>query len=175
MDLVNGRTEQEQRQAEKQEQPFIVVAAVENDASSSDPNEAFIPTKEPAQQGSSSHRPAFNLLSKDDLLREQATDFEVVEAAEDANAQVFIPTREDTPFKLLSREDLEREDDIEVVEASDEPRSFDIPTNDNGHDKAGFKLLTKEDLVRLNEDDSVVVVEVDEEVKSNHHKSDTID
>ena len=86
MDLVNGWTEQEQRQAEKQEQPFIVVAAVENDASSSDPNEAFIPTKEPAQQGSSSHRPAFNLLSKDDLLREQATDFEVVEAAEDANA-----------------------------------------------------------------------------------------
>ena len=70
---VNGRGRNDDGKeglvpSEKQEeQPFIVVAAtVENDASS-DPNEAFIPTKD----DNGANRPAFNLLSNADLQREQ--------------------------------------------------------------------------------------------------------
>ena len=72
--LVNGRRSSNgaeelvgsEKQGEEQ-LPFIVVAAaVENDASS-DPNEAFIPTKD----DNGANRPAFNLLSNADLQREQ--------------------------------------------------------------------------------------------------------
>ena len=71
MVLVNGRRSSELPGSEKQGEeqlPFIVVAAaaVENDASS-DPNEAFIPTKD----DNGANRPAFNLLSNTDLQREQ--------------------------------------------------------------------------------------------------------
>ena len=74
MVLVNGRRSsnggEELLGSEKQGEeqlPFIVVAAaVENDASS-DPNEAFIPTKD----DNGANRPAFNLLSNADLQREQ--------------------------------------------------------------------------------------------------------
>ena len=108
---VNGSNDG-QRSVEEEE-PFIVVAAaVENDGSS-DPNEAFIPTKD------DTNGPTFNLLSQADLARE-LLDAEVIEASDDS---------------------------------SQESSSFKFPTNDNGADKAGFKLLTQEDL------DDVVILE----------------
>ena len=74
LDSVNGRGEQDSRTlegrrtaseaAEAAETPFIVVAAAaENDAA--DPNEAFIPTND----DNGTNRPAFKLLTQEDLQR----------------------------------------------------------------------------------------------------------
>ena len=84
MDSVNGRGEQdpvvartiEGTKASEDQAPFIVVAAAavssasaaENDA---DPNEAFIPTND----DNDTNRPAFKLLTQEDLERHSVLSF----------------------------------------------------------------------------------------------------
>jgi hypothetical protein len=91
-------------------------------------------------------------------------------AAPDNEQESFIPTAaagdSGSVFKLLTQDDLAREEFV-VVEASGvEAGRTLIPTDDSSPNKPGFKLLTKADLAREQAEDAFVVIEADEEGRS---------
>ena len=154
------------------EEDLEVVAADDSEVSN-----GFIPTNN-AESG----KPGFNLLTPEDLAREEESealvavrikkdsisdeydDVVVIEAGDndDEPRALDIPrdlSGKDNPgFKLpLPNEDYEDEyDDVVIIEAGldndDKPRTLDIPRDHSGKDNAGFKLP-------LPDEDDVVIIE----------------
>lgn len=141
------------------EEDLEVVAGDDSEVSN-----GFIPTNN-AESG----KPGFNLLTPEDLAREEESealvavrikkdsisdeydDVVVIEAGDndDEPRTLDIPrdlSGKDNPgFKLpLPNEDYEDEyDDVVIIEAGDndeEPRNLDIPRDHSGKDNPGFKL-----------------------------------
>ena len=105
--------------------------------------------------------------------REEAEDFEVIEAGIQESGRTFIPTNDNLSsqpgFKLLSQEDLAREesqDDVIIVEvgegAEEQARLLDIPRDTSGADQPFFKLPLPDEAEEDEYDDVVIIAASDE-------------
>ena len=159
------------------EEDLEVVAADDSEVSN-----GFIPTNN-AESG----KPGFNLLTPEDLAREEESealvavrikkdsisdeydDVVVIEAGDndDEPRALDIPrdlSGKDNPgFKLpLPNEDYEDEyDDVVIIEAGldndDKPRTLDIPRDHSGKDNPGFKLPLPDEEYEDEYDDVVII------------------
>ena len=159
------------------EEDLEVVAADDSEVSN-----GFIPTNN-AESG----KPGFNLLTPEDLAREEESealvavrikkdsisdeydDVVVIEAGDndDEPRSLDIPrdlSGKDNPgFKLpLPNEDYEDEyDDVVIIEAGldndDKPRTLDIPRDHSGKDNPGFKLPLPDEEYEDEYDDVVII------------------
>ena len=159
------------------EEDLEVVAADDSEVSN-----GFIPTNN-AESG----KPGFNLLTPEDLAREEESealvavrikkdsisdeydDVVVIEAGDndDEPRALDIPrdlSGKDNPgFKLpLPNEDYEDEyDDVVIIEAGldndDKPRTLDIPRDHSGKDNPGFKLQLPDEEYEDEYDDVVII------------------
>ena len=159
------------------EEDLEVVAADDSEVSN-----GFIPTNN-AESG----KPGFNLLTPEDLAREEESealvavrikkdsisdeydDVVVIEAGDndDEPRTLDIPrdlSGKDNPgFKLpLPNEDYEDEyDDVVIIEAGldndDKPRTLDIPRDHSGKDNPGFKLPLPDEEYEDEYDDVVII------------------
>ena len=159
------------------EEDLEVVAADDSEVSN-----GFIPTNN-AESG----KPGFNLLTPEDLAREEESealvavrikkdsisdeydDVVVIEAGDndDEPRALDIPrdlSGKDNPgFKLpLPNEDYEDEyDDVVIIDAGldndDKPRTLDIPRDHSGKDNPGFKLQLPDEEYEDEYDDVVII------------------
>ena len=159
------------------EEDLEVVAGDDSEVSN-----GFIPTNN-AESG----KPGFNLLTPEDLAREEESealvavrikkdsisdeydDVVVIEAGDndDEPRTLDIPrdlSGKDNPgFKLpLPNEDYEDEyDDVVIIEAGfdndDKPRTLDIPRDHSGKDNPGFKLPLPDEEYEDEYDDVVII------------------